>query len=76
LSQGGTPGRPTVAKEVQHLIRRMSQANPTWGSKLATTSSVFVTFGEEGRRSPNAVYYKDYDPCTTNVCTKPSLNNS
>jgi len=32
LSQGGTPGRPTVAKEVEHLIRRMSQANPTWGS--------------------------------------------
>src|SRR5438128_2269285 len=32
LSHGGTPGRPTVAKEVQHLIRRMSQANPTWGS--------------------------------------------
>jgi putative transposase len=32
LSQGGTPGRPTVAKEVEHLIRRMSQANPTWSS--------------------------------------------
>jgi putative transposase len=32
LSQGGTPGRPTVAKELRELIRRLSQANPTWGS--------------------------------------------
>jgi putative transposase len=32
LSQGGTPGRPAVAKDIQDLIRRMSQANPTWGS--------------------------------------------
>lgn len=32
LSQGGTPGRPTVAKELRELIRRISQANPTWGS--------------------------------------------
>lgn len=26
------PGRPAVAKDLQDLIRRMSQANPTWGS--------------------------------------------
>jgi hypothetical protein len=32
LSQGGTPGRPAVAKDIQDLIRRMSQANPTGGS--------------------------------------------
>jgi putative transposase len=32
LSQGGTPGRPAVAKELRELIRRMWQANPTWGS--------------------------------------------
>jgi hypothetical protein len=32
LSQGGTPGRPTVAKELRELIRRISQANPAWGS--------------------------------------------
>jgi transposase InsO family protein len=32
LSQGGKPGRPTVAKELRELIRRISQANPTWGS--------------------------------------------
>ena len=32
LSQGGTPGRPTIAKEVRDLIRTMWQANPTWGS--------------------------------------------
>jgi putative transposase len=32
LSQGRTPGRPAVAKEVRALIREMSRANPTWGS--------------------------------------------
>jgi putative transposase len=32
LSQGGTPGRPTVAKELRELIRRISQANPAWDS--------------------------------------------
>src|SRR5919109_5354739 len=31
LSQSGTPGRPTAAKELRELIRRISQANPTWG---------------------------------------------
>jgi putative transposase len=32
LSQQGTPGRPTIIKEVRDLIRAMWQANPTWGS--------------------------------------------
>ena len=32
LSQRGTLGRPTVAKEIRTLIRAMSRANPTWGS--------------------------------------------
>jgi putative transposase len=32
LSQGGTPGRPVVAKDIQALIKNMSQANPIWGS--------------------------------------------
>jgi putative transposase len=32
LSQGGTAGRPALAKEVRDLIRQMWQANPTWGS--------------------------------------------
>jgi len=32
LSQHGTPGRPTIAKEVRDLIRTMWQANPTWGA--------------------------------------------
>jgi putative transposase len=32
LSQQGKPGRPTVAKDVRHLIRTMWQANPTWGA--------------------------------------------
>jgi len=29
LSQRGTPGRPTIAKDVRDLIRTMWQANPT-----------------------------------------------
>jgi transposase InsO family protein len=32
LSQKGKPGRPAIAKEVQRLIRDVSQANPTWGA--------------------------------------------
>jgi putative transposase len=32
LSQPGTPGRPTIAKEVRTLIWDMWQANPMWGS--------------------------------------------
>jgi putative transposase len=33
LSQPGTAGRPTIAKEVRDLIRTMWQANPTWGAR-------------------------------------------
>lgn len=32
LSRKGKPGRPAVSKELQELIRTMSQANPLWGS--------------------------------------------
>ena len=32
LSQQGRPGRPPVAKEIRALIRKMSEANPRWGS--------------------------------------------
>src|SRR5258705_3882543 len=32
LSRRGPPGRPAVSKEIQDLIRRVSRANPDWGS--------------------------------------------
>jgi hypothetical protein len=32
LSQAGQPGRPPIAKEIRDLFRRLSRANPTWGS--------------------------------------------
>jgi hypothetical protein len=32
LSRRRKPGRPPIAKEVRNLIRRMSTANPGWGS--------------------------------------------
>jgi transposase InsO family protein len=32
LSRRGRGGRPQVAKEIRGLIRKMSEANPTWGS--------------------------------------------
>ena len=32
LSQGRRPGRPKISPELRQLIRRMWQANPTWGS--------------------------------------------
>jgi len=32
LSKHGRPGRPTVSEEIKALIRRMSAANPSWGS--------------------------------------------
>jgi len=32
LSRSSEPGRPPVAREIRELIRKMSMANPTWGS--------------------------------------------
>ena len=32
LSQRGRPGRPTISKEIRKLIRKISIANPRWGS--------------------------------------------
>jgi len=32
LSRHGKVGRPAVAKAIRDLIRKMSDANPTWGS--------------------------------------------
>ena len=32
LNQQGTPGRPTIAKDVRDLIRTIWQTNPTWGA--------------------------------------------
>lgn len=32
ISRHGAPGRPAISKEIQDLIRRISRANPDWGS--------------------------------------------
>ncbi|MEN8686945.1 MAG: helix-turn-helix domain-containing protein, partial [Desulfuromonadales bacterium] len=32
LSQSNKPGRPRISPELRKLIRRMWEANPTWGS--------------------------------------------
>jgi putative transposase len=32
LSQRGRPGRPTISAEIRELIRKISIANPRWGS--------------------------------------------
>jgi putative transposase len=32
LSRAGQPGHPALAKEIRDLIRKISAANPTWGS--------------------------------------------
>ena len=32
LSQGSKPGRPAVSQEIRALIRKLSTANPMWGS--------------------------------------------
>jgi hypothetical protein len=32
LSRQGKPGRPSLSKDLQELIRTMSRMNPTWGS--------------------------------------------
>ncbi len=32
LSRDGKPGRPAVSPEIRALIRKLSQANPLWGS--------------------------------------------
>ena len=32
ISQGGKPGRPAIDQQIRQLIRRMSSANPLWGT--------------------------------------------
>jgi len=32
ISQGGKPGRPGIDQQTRQLIRRMSSANPLWGT--------------------------------------------
>jgi hypothetical protein len=32
LTRSGKPGRPSIPREVRNLIRRMSSANPLWGT--------------------------------------------
>src|SRR5437667_5439216 len=36
------PGRPEVASNIRDLIRRMSQANPLWGSILAKIATAWI----------------------------------
>ena len=43
------PGRPTTAPEVRRLIRRMSEANPTWGRGRATPDILRDVLSSAGR---------------------------
>lgn len=72
LSRGGKPGRPTVSKEVKALIRRISKANPLWGSPRIVGElrklgiDVAKSTVEEFRvraRKPSSPTWKAEQPC-------------
>ena len=66
LSQRGRPGRPKIAPELRNLIRRMWQANPTWGSPrivaelrklgIAVATSTVEKYKPRGDRLPSATW--------------------
>ena len=66
LSQGGHPGRPKIAQELRNLIRRMWQANPTWGSPrivaelhklgIEVAKSTVEKYKPRGERLPSATW--------------------
>ena len=66
LSQGGRPGRPKIAPELRQLIRRMWQANPTWGSPrivaelqklgIEIVKSTVEKYKPRGERLPSATW--------------------
>ncbi len=66
LSQGGRPGQPKIASELRQLIRRMWQANPTWGSPrivaelqklgIEVAKSTVEKYKPRGERLPSATW--------------------
>jgi hypothetical protein len=65
-SQGGRPGRPKIARGLRNLIRRMWQANPTWGSPrivaelhklgIEVAKSTVEKYKPRGDRLPSATW--------------------
>ena len=66
LSQTGPGGRPQIAAELRQLIRRMWQANPTWGSPrivaelhklgIEVAKSTVEKYKPRGERLPSATW--------------------
>jgi hypothetical protein len=66
LSQRGRPGRPAIAQEVRDLIRKMSRANPSWGSPrirselrklgIKVAKSTVEKYMVRGRNSPSPTW--------------------
>jgi putative transposase len=66
LSQGGRAGRPKIAPELRGLIRRMWQANPSWGSPrivaelhklgIEVAKSTVEKYKPRGERFPSATW--------------------
>jgi putative transposase len=64
--QTGRPGRPQIPLELRQLIRRMWQANPTWGSPrivaelrklgIEVAKSTVEKYKPHGERSPSATW--------------------
>ena len=58
------PGRPKVDREIRHLIRRMSQENPTWGAPrilselllLARRRASVAAWARAGKQSPSCPF--------------------
>ncbi len=71
LSEDGHPGRPKIAPELRQLIRRMWQANSTWGSPrivaelhklgIEVAKSTVEKYKPRGERSPSATWWTFLD---------------
>jgi len=66
LSKQGRPGRPTLSNEIKVLIRKMSKANPSWGSPrivgelgklgISVSKSTVEKYRVQSRKPPSTTW--------------------
>ena len=78
LSQNGAGGRPRIPAELRQLIRRMWQANPTWGSPrivaelyklgIEVAKSTVEKYKPRGERLPSVTWRTFLDQHLKGYC--------